>query len=141
MNMKSVSILITRGTNTYKCDIIRINNMKFIAPCFTIKIWYEYLTFKTRLRPQAMHQSRELISSIIKGATKSDFRHYSYAVIILFNPALYNSVFSTDSFRKLVFCLSELFALRRIWCNLYKRYNICIIIVYKAGVRYSVFLF
>ena len=35
-------------------------------------------------------------------------------VIILFNMSLYMSTFSTNSFGKLVFCLSELFVLCRI---------------------------
>ena len=39
----------------------------------------------------------------LKGATKSYFTHYSCVVIVLFNTALCRSVFSTVSFRKLVF--------------------------------------
>ena len=42
---------------------------------------------------------------------------------------------------RVVVCISALFALCRIRWNLHKLYNICTIIVYIAGVRYSVFLF
>ena len=79
--------------------------------------------------------------SSMKEAAKLYFTQYSRAVIILFNTGLYKSSFSNDSFGKLVFCISAIFALCRIRCNLHKRYNICIIFIYIAGVRYSVFLF
>ena len=48
--------------------------------------------------------------------------------IILFNTGLYKSPFSTNSFGKLVFCLSALFASCQIRCNLHKLYNICMTI-------------
>ena len=76
-----------------------------------------------------------------KGAAKLHFTHYSYVVIILFNTGLYKSAFCTDSFEKLLVCISALFTLFRIRSNLDKLYNICMINVYIAGVRYSVFLF
>ena len=44
----------------------------------------------------------------VEGATKLYFTHYSWVVIILFNKDLCRSVFSTISFRKLVFRLSVL---------------------------------
>ena len=45
----------------------------------------------------------------LKGATKLYFRHYSFAVFILFNTGLCKSPFSTNSFGKLVFHYSALF--------------------------------
>ena len=71
------------------------------------------------------------------------FTHYSCVVIILFNTGLYKSVFSTYSFGKLFFCLSVLFVFSAcsefdvIFMNVC---DICIIIIYIVGVRYSVFL-
>ena len=44
----------------------------------------------------------------VKGATKSDFTHYSCVVNVLFNTALYRSAFSPVSFRNLGFRLSVL---------------------------------
>ena len=44
----------------------------------------------------------------VKGATKLRFTHYLCVVIYLFNTGIYKSVFSTDSFGKLVACLSAL---------------------------------
>ena len=78
----------------------------------------------------------------LQGAMKLYFTHYSCVVIILFNTGLYKSVFSIDSFGRLAFCLSALFAfvcgIRR---DPHKLHNICIIIVYIVGIRYSLFLF
>ena len=82
-----------------------------------------------------------LIKNCFKGATKLYFTHYSCVVIILFHMSLYKSAFSTDSFGKLVFCIFALFALCGIRCDLHKLYNICTIIAYIAGDRYSVSLF
>lgn len=62
-------------------------------------------------------------------------------IIILFNTGLYKSPFSTNSFGKLVFRISPLFELCPIRRNLHKLNNICRIIVYIVGARYSVFLF
>ena len=76
-----------------------------------------------------------------KGATKLYSTHCSCVVTILFNAGLYKSAFSTDSFGKLVACTSVPFALCPIPWNFHKPYNICMIIVYMIGVRYSVFLF
>ena len=45
-----------------------------------------------------------------KRATNYYFTYYSYVVIILFNTGLYKSAFSTDSFEKLVVCISAFFA-------------------------------
>ena len=56
---------------------------------------------------------------IIKGATKLYFRHYSCVVIVFFNAALHESVFSTVSFRKLD---SRLFVL-----SLNEENKICVI--------------
>ena len=67
------------------------------------------------------------------------FPHYSCAIIILFNIGQYKSAFSTYSFGKLVvlsFCAFCVYffcvELDAIFLNLY---NICIIIVYMAGVK------
>ena len=62
-------------------------------------------------------------------------------VLSYINTGLYKSAFSTDSFKKLVFCPSSLFASCQIRCNLHKLYNIRMIIIYIVGVRYTVFLF
>ena len=83
----------------------------------------------------------EIIGKTIKGATKL---YYSWVVIILFNMCLYKSVFSTYSFWKLVFCLSAVFvfpAYSEFDLILINFYNICTIIIYIVGVRYSVFMF
>ena len=70
--------------------------------------------------------------------------HYSCVVIILFKMGLYKSVLSIYFFGELVFCLSVLFVFSTcfksdvIFINFC---NICIVIIYIAGVRYSVFLF
>ena len=80
----------------------------------------------------------------LKGATKLYFTHYSCVVIILFSTRLYQSVFSTYSFGKLVFCLSALFmfsACSEFDVTVLNFYDICIIIIYIVGVRYSVLLF
>ena len=53
-------------------------------------------------------QISKLSPKVIKEATKSYFMHYSCLIIVLFNTALSRSAFYTVSFRKLVFCLSEL---------------------------------
>ena len=55
----------------------------------------------------------------VKGATKSDFTHYSCVVNVLFNTALYRSAFSPVSFRNLGFRLSVL--------SLNQVFEICII--------------
>ena len=80
------------------------------------------------------------VTQRLKEATKLYFTYYSRVVIILFNRVLYKLAFSTDSFVKLAFCLSALFALCQIRYNLHKLYNICMITAYIVGVRYSVFL-
>ena len=59
-------------------------------------------------------------------------------IIILFNAGLYKSTFFPEIF--LLFCLSGLPALCQIRCNFHKLCNICLIVVYIVGVRYSVFL-
>ena len=46
---------------------------------------------------------------MFKGAAKSNFMYYSCVVNILFNTDLYESAFSSNSFKKLVFCLSVVF--------------------------------
>ena len=70
------------------------------------------------------------------------FMYHSCVVIILFNTGLYKSAFPIDSLEKLVSCLSAVFALCQIRCNLHKLYNMCMIIIcIVVGVRYSVFLF
>ena len=51
------------------------------------------------------------INSLFKAAMKLYFMHYLCVVIILFNTGLYKSAFSPDTFGKLFFCLSVLFAL------------------------------
>ena len=51
-----------------------------------------------------------------KGATKLYFTHYSCVVIILFNMGLYKSVFSMDSFGKLVFLSFRAFCVFRLLC-------------------------
>ena len=66
------------------------------------------------------------INSLFKGAMKLYFMHYLCVVIILFNTGLYKSAFSPDTFGKLFFCLSVLFALCWIWGTLHKHYSICI---------------
>ena len=64
-----------------------------------------------------------------KIAPKSYFRHYSSVVSILFNMGLYQSAFSTYSFRKLVFRLSTFYVFSA--CSLlriqYHLYRLCII--------------
>ena len=70
--------------------------------------------------------------------------HYSWVVIILFNMGLDKSVFSTYSLGKLVFFLSAVFvfsACPEFDLILINFCNICTIIFYIVGVRYSVFLF
>ena len=94
------------------------------------------LTINSRFLYELKHKVH-----LFNRTTKLYFTNYSCVVIILLHKGLYKFVFSTDPFGKLVFCLSTFFTLCRIQCNLHKLYNICIIIVYIASVRYPVFLF
>ena len=71
----------------------------------------------------------------VKGATKLYFTRNSCVVIILFNTHLYKFSFCTNSFRKLIFWLSELFVLCQIRCNLHEVYSMYMIIVSEATTR------
>ena len=86
--------------------------------------------------------NRHKLKSFI-GVTKLYLTHYSCVAIILLG-GLYKSLFSTYSFGKLVFCLFAIFVFSA--CSefdliLINFCNICTIIIYIVGVRYSVFLF
>ena len=75
------------------------------------------------------------VAKRLKGA--ANLTHYSCVVIILFNTGLCKSLFSTYSFGRLVFCLSALFVITA--CSEFDApfinfCNICIIIIYIAGV-------
>ena len=65
----------------------------------------------------------------LKRAPKSYFTHYSSMVNILFNMGLYQSAFSTYSFRKILFRLSTFYVFSA--CSLlriqYHLYRLCII--------------
>ena len=65
---------------------------------------FRFVFIKVNIFVQKMHGLFDF-----KGATKSYFTHYSFAVFILFNTSLCKSAFSTNSFRKLVFYRSALF--------------------------------
>ena len=72
---------------------------------------------------------------------------YCSCVVILFNMDLYKSVFSTYSFQKQVFFFFFFVFLRAfcVFCSEFDAifmnfWNICIIMIYIVGVRYSVFL-
>ena len=51
----------------------------------------------------------KIAGATFNGAMKSNFKHYSFVMIIFFNTALYKSAFFTYSFGKLGFCLSMIF--------------------------------
>ena len=79
--------------------------------------------------------SKQLVLNIcrcaFKGAMKLYFTDYLCVVIILFNTGLYKSAFFTESFGKLVLCLSALFVFSACSVSnlmyLQKLYNIGII--------------
>ena len=65
-----------------------------------------HISVKRIFREKQIHVAALKLNGHVKGATKSYYTQYSCVVIVLFNTALCRSVFSTVSFRKLVFFLS-----------------------------------
>ena len=68
------------------------------------------------------------------------FTHYLYDHYFVQCGFIQVYIFSRNFLGKLLFCLSGLPALCQIRCNFHKLCNICLIVVYIVGVRYSVFL-
>ena len=73
----------------------------------------------------------------LKGATKSNFTHYSCVVIVLFNTSLYRSAFSTVSFGKLFFksfCVFCVFCFESTVLN--QDIKICVIMLCKLALQF-----
>ena len=91
--------------------------------CLRNKFLKDTIKRNIQLLCTSCQKIKKCIVILIKGAMELYFMHYSCVDIILFITGLYKSAFSTDSFGKLVFCFSELFALCQ---KLFKHYSICI---------------
>ena len=84
----------------YEWKVFKILKTSLEA-CF---FWHELIFF------QKVYSANSITEELLlKGAKKLYFTYYSCVVIILLNTGLYKSAFSTNSFRKLIFCLSALF--------------------------------
>ena len=81
----------------------------------------------------------------LKGTTKLYFPHYLYAVIFcsiwVYSILHFPLILSENQCFVFLNIMCFLPVLCRIRCNINKLYNICLIIVYILGVRYSVLLF
>ena len=82
-----------------------------------------------------IHDQLTTLNGFIKGAMKLYSSHFSCLVIVLFNTGLWKSLFSTDSFGKLVFYLSELFFVFCLFCVEYDGRSINLLALHNGSLH------